>query len=259
LHVGGDKHRAGSGPEPHRRQAFGHPFLGAAVTHVSGLIRHPCIGSVPDSIPASSGPYHPVRTLPFTHPPVFQPSLPSQTSLCFHSHPDCTDEVSSPSPTPSKFRGSPSFPFTPSSHGCEGVNGKLGGAIDAARKTGWARAEARERPDDGCSNPPDIPPGERPESAPDAGAYCGAHFRANSRAISRSKSTIPQSIAGAVFQPFRALRTVVRAQGETTSSSTPRSRNPLSASVRRRLSAGAVRSGSGSGNSDHECPPRARR
>ena len=50
--------------------------------------------------------------------------------------------VSSPSPTPFKFRGTQGFPLTPSSHGCEGVSGKLGGAPGAGSGMGWATAQA---------------------------------------------------------------------------------------------------------------------
>ena len=65
-----------------------------------------------------------------------------------HSPPDCIDEVLSPSPTPFESGEPPSFPLTPSSHGCEGVSGKLGGALSAEAHTGWARAEGHEMPHD---------------------------------------------------------------------------------------------------------------
>ena len=119
-----------------------------------------------------------------------------------------THEVCSLSPTRSKFQGTPTFPFTPSSHGCEGVNGKVGGAVRAAADTGWARAKGRDIPDDGRSNPPGIRPWNRPDNAPDPGACSGAYFRANSRAISSSQRAVPQSIAGAVFQASKAWRRV---------------------------------------------------
>jgi hypothetical protein len=44
--------------------------------------------------------------------------------------------VLSPSPTPFKFRGTQSFPLTHSSHGCEGVSGKLGGAAAGVHELG---------------------------------------------------------------------------------------------------------------------------
>jgi hypothetical protein len=44
--------------------------------------------------------------------------------------------VLSPSPTPFKFRGTQSFPLTPSSHGCEGVSGNLGGAAGGVHEPG---------------------------------------------------------------------------------------------------------------------------
>ena len=116
--------------------------------------------------------------------------------------------VLSPSPTPFKFRGTQSFPLTPSSHGCEGVSGKPGGAVCAAAETGWARADGRELPENGCLNLLRIALGKRPGKAPDPGACCGAHSRAYWRAISRPKRAVPQSIAGGGFQPFRAWSSV---------------------------------------------------
>jgi len=114
--------------------------------------------------------------------------------------------VLSPSPTPFKFRGTRSFPLTPSSHGCEGVSGKLGGAVRAAAEAGWARADGRELSDNGCLNALRIAPGKRPENAPDPGACCGAHSRAYWRAISRAKRAVPQSIAGGDFSAFQGLK-----------------------------------------------------
>jgi hypothetical protein len=132
--------------------------------------------------------------------PFSLPSLPSSLHLQTFPHQDSTNEGPFALAHHVRSQGYPRvFRSRPQFHGCEGVSGKRGGAFRAARETGWARAKACERPDDGCSNPPGISPGKRPENAPDPRAYCGAYFRADSRASSRSKSTIPQSIAGAVL------------------------------------------------------------
>ena len=91
----------------------------------------------------------------------------------------------------------PNFPLTPSSHRCEGVSGKFGGASTAACRMGRARAQGRNNADDTCSKAPSFRPGKRPGSTPDPRACSRAYFRANWRAISRSRSRSPQSIAGA--------------------------------------------------------------
>jgi len=91
----------------------------------------------------------------------------------------------------------PNFPLTPSSHRCEGVSGKFGGASTAACRMGWAKRKWRNNADDTCSKAPSFRPGKRPGSTPDPRACSRAYFRANWRAISRSRSRSPQSIAGA--------------------------------------------------------------
>ena len=108
--------------------------------------------------------------------------------------------VLSPLPTPFKFRGTQSFPLTPSSHGCEGVNGKRRGAPSAAQKWGWARAQGWMKIDDGCSKPPAYPTSNRTGNAPDPGAYSWAYWRSNWRAISGR----PAIDCGSAFQPSRA-------------------------------------------------------
>jgi hypothetical protein len=83
--------------------------------------------------PSVSGPCPaPSRFSPFARPPIFQLISSFPIFSLFHLHPYSTDEVSPPSPTPSNLRGPPSFPSTPSSHGCEGVDGKRRGAPAAA-------------------------------------------------------------------------------------------------------------------------------
>ncbi len=109
--------------------------------------------------------------------------------------------VLSPSPTPFEFRGTQSFPLTPSVSSLRGRERETQGYSRCCRRTGWARAEGRDLPDDGCSKPPGIRPGKRPDNAPDLGAHCGAYFRADSRAISSPKRPIPQLIAGRDFRP----------------------------------------------------------
>jgi hypothetical protein len=84
--------------------------------------------------------------------------------------------VLSPSPAPFKFRGTQSFPLTPSSHGCEGVSGKLWGAPGGAYEKGWAMAQASMKTRDGCSKPPYLPPWKWPGNTPDPGAYSRAYL-----------------------------------------------------------------------------------
>ena len=90
----------------------------------------------------------------------------------------------------------PNFPLTPSSHRCEGVSGKFGGAPDCAVKTSWARAQVRGRSRYMLENRLPIPPHNWPPNRPDRGAYLGACFRASLRAVSGPSRHLPQSIAG---------------------------------------------------------------
>jgi len=169
-----------------RRPSVTHP-AGPAVTHAPG---------------------NPVRTLAVHHPPVSHPSPASHSALCFDPPLDSPEELFSPSPTPSNLRGPPSFPSTPSSHRCEGVDGKVGGAVRAVAETGRARAYGRELPENRRLNALRIVPGKRPNNAPDPGAHCGAYCRAHWRATSRPQRAVPQLIAGSAFWPSSAWSSV---------------------------------------------------
>ena len=131
--------------------------------------------------------------------------------------------VFSPSPTPFKFRGTPSFPFTLSSHGCESVNGKLGGAGSDARKRGgqghkraeWRAATIRIRPT--------FRPGSGPEVCPIGGRILGricgpigGPFRAIPQSIAGRLSASQDATEGEGFRkvrPSAALAEVVPRQG----------------------------------------------
>ena len=118
------------------------------------------------------------------------------------SQSDVQDWVHDPGPRcpPRWFSGGPQvFRPRPQFHGCEGVDGKLGGAPGAAPEPGWARHQERESSEDASAIPLSIWPQKWPGNTPDPRACFRAHFRAYSRASSTRESRCPQSIAGTIF------------------------------------------------------------
>lgn len=101
---------------------------------------HPCPRS-------ELSPMYPVRT-PLTRPPIFQLISSFPIFSFFHPHPALLMRSLRPRPPRRISEVPPSFPSTPSSHRCEGVDGKVGGAVRAAAETGWARAEGCDLPDE---------------------------------------------------------------------------------------------------------------